>query len=494
VAFVDKSTGKIVVRVVYDGPALAGKTTNVEQLCEAFKGRSQSPVISPEQQGERTRFLDWLKVDTGLVSGRQLSCHFITVPGQRVLSRRRDLLLRLADAVVFVCSADPDELKTNLACYNSLKGALQNLERVPLVFQLNKLDHPRAVSEQRIRSELGLAEDFRIVRARAHAGDGVRETAVLALRAAADRVQSKVLERGFDSIDDPPGDAYELAAMIRKAESQDQRSLVEVVLDARPLETKEPEPEAESRELPISIGPPPLPNPAAASGMIWPANDGRELLRRALHQTPYPIEAPEEVDEWQFEAGMWALSSSKQLSYPDLESAREALLRAVRRSLALGDLAVPHLTLCLCRDKRQKYFLWRVGPRLSTLDECLEYGCRAGDADYVTERLTAFARGTAQIQSLERRLETSLSCRLSDFGMIGQRVYYLRHGNESSSGEGATALSEPLRRFELPSASVEAYREIIGREFSEETWAEVYAQRHRTQETGETLRAVYMTS
>ncbi len=124
--FIDESAQSIVVRIVYDGPAMAGKTTNIRQLHDVFRDRRGSEVLAPGQVGERTIFMDWLHVDTGLVSGRQLACHFISVPGQRILERRRALLLGLADAVVFVCSAERNALDESRQSFAILARACLN--------------------------------------------------------------------------------------------------------------------------------------------------------------------------------------------------------------------------------------------------------------------------------------------------------------------------------------------------------------------------------
>lgn len=84
----DKAADRIVVHVVYDGPAFAGKTTNLEQLCEFFTQHRRSELFTTQNAGQRTVYLDWLQLEGGVVAGRKLRCQMITVPGQTVLARR----------------------------------------------------------------------------------------------------------------------------------------------------------------------------------------------------------------------------------------------------------------------------------------------------------------------------------------------------------------------------------------------------------------------
>src|SRR5262245_57021158 len=91
----------VVVRVVYDGPALAGKTTSVRALARSL-GR---PVFSGEEAEGRTLHLDWMDYVGGRFEGYSIRCQVVAVPGQPALSSRRVKLLESADAVVFVADS-----------------------------------------------------------------------------------------------------------------------------------------------------------------------------------------------------------------------------------------------------------------------------------------------------------------------------------------------------------------------------------------------------
>src|SRR5690606_25899325 len=109
-AIFDRENGKLVVRVVYDGPGNAGKTTNILEICRFFSTMRRGELVSPEEHAGRTLWFDWVQVDAGVVAGYGLRCQVVTVPGQLVLRRRRSALLRSADVVVLVCDSTPSGL------------------------------------------------------------------------------------------------------------------------------------------------------------------------------------------------------------------------------------------------------------------------------------------------------------------------------------------------------------------------------------------------
>src|SRR6185369_7909490 len=109
-AIIDDARGVLVVRIVYDGPALSGKTTSLRALA---KGVS-SKVECPAELSGRTLYFDWVDYVGGLFDGRQIRCQIISVPGQRDLAERRQRLLETADAVVLVLDTRQHEWEFSL--------------------------------------------------------------------------------------------------------------------------------------------------------------------------------------------------------------------------------------------------------------------------------------------------------------------------------------------------------------------------------------------
>lgn len=223
-AVYDSDSGKLVVRVVYDGPGRAGKTTNLEQMCSIFSRQRRSDLFSGEALAGRTLFLDWLQLDGGLVAGYELRCHLISVPGQHVLNRRRQLLLGDTDAVVFVLDSTESGVKDALPLWHTLQqwvtGAGAN---VAVVVQANKQDLPGALHPDTVRSRLKVHPDIPIVAARAAIGRGIQDTVVLAIRATATRLERLLAVHGIESM---PGHYETGPELVRRMEQMERGSSV----------------------------------------------------------------------------------------------------------------------------------------------------------------------------------------------------------------------------------------------------------------------------
>lgn len=234
-AILDLEQNRIVVRVVYDGLANAGKTTNLRQLCTFFTTMRRSEFYVPCEENGRTLFFDWLQLEGGLVSGHKLRCQLLTVPGQRSLFRRRELLLNSADVVVYVCDSDLATLSFSRDRIGQVQRDIREgrTQAFAIVVQANKQDIPGAIPLESLRELLEIDQDVAIVPARADEGVGVRETAVLAIRAAANRMQTLILDRGADAFIGVAQSGEELyAAMLREEEGQIIWSLSDFLGDA----------------------------------------------------------------------------------------------------------------------------------------------------------------------------------------------------------------------------------------------------------------------
>lgn len=201
-ALFDREQQKIVLRVVYDGAERAGKTTNVAQLYTFFTSRRRSEIFTPETSEGRTLFFDWMQLEGGLVGGYSIRCQIITVPGQSSLSRRRWQLLKTADVVVFVCDSTPQGIEQARPMFQLVRDYLGSLKHsvVPLILQANKQDMEGALPPADVAAAFDFNDPKMLAGARATEGAGVRETAVIAIRAAANMVERLVIERGVESL------------------------------------------------------------------------------------------------------------------------------------------------------------------------------------------------------------------------------------------------------------------------------------------------------
>jgi hypothetical protein len=148
-ALINVATREIHGKVVYYGPGLCGKTTNLQFIHGKIPQNGRSDLLSIATETERTLFFDFMPLDLGKVHGFSIRFHLYTVPGQVLYERTRVAVLNGADGVVFVADAQKDRLADNLQSLRELAQNLKNqnkrLQDFPLVMQYNKMDMPDAL-------------------------------------------------------------------------------------------------------------------------------------------------------------------------------------------------------------------------------------------------------------------------------------------------------------------------------------------------------------
>ncbi|HEX9860610.1 MAG TPA: GTPase domain-containing protein, partial [Nitrospirota bacterium] len=141
---INYATKEIVAKVVYYGPALCGKTTNLQYIYTKLNPKKRGKMISLATESDRTLFFDFLPMELGRVQGFKVKFQLYTVPGQVFYGATRKLVLKGADAVVFVADSQEATLEMNLDSIEDMKRNLieNNLdpETIPLVIQYNKRD------------------------------------------------------------------------------------------------------------------------------------------------------------------------------------------------------------------------------------------------------------------------------------------------------------------------------------------------------------------
>ena len=178
-SFVNTQTQEIHLKLVYYGPGLSGKTTNLQYIYKQTAADKRSKMVSLSTDNERTLFFDFLPLDVGKIRVFDTKIHLYTVPGQVVYEVSRKLILRGVDGVVFVADSQVERLEANLESFESLERNLDeqgySIDRIPLVMQYNKRDLPNIspVSDlARVLNKHGWQE----VEATASQGIGVFET------------------------------------------------------------------------------------------------------------------------------------------------------------------------------------------------------------------------------------------------------------------------------------------------------------------------------
>jgi mutual gliding-motility protein MglA len=178
-------------KIVYYGPGVAGKTTNLKHIYAQVPGNVKGEMVSLATEDERTLFFDFLPIDLGTVQGFKTRFHLYTVPGQVFYNASRKLILRGVDGIIFVADSAPNRLRANAESMRNLRENLEEynltLDEVPMVIQFNKRDLPDAMPLDMLRMVIDPKSEFGVFEASAHEGRGVFET----LRA----VSKLVLER-----------------------------------------------------------------------------------------------------------------------------------------------------------------------------------------------------------------------------------------------------------------------------------------------------------
>ena len=178
-SFINYASREINCKIVYYGPGLCGKTTNLKHIYDNTNADAKGKMISLETETERTLFFDFLPLSLGEIRGFKTRFHLYTVPGQVFYNASRKLILKGVDGVVFVADSQVDRLEANLESLDNLKDNLDEqgytLNQLPYVIQYNKRDVHDAVDLNYLRQTLNLdgVADFEAV---ATNGAGVFET------------------------------------------------------------------------------------------------------------------------------------------------------------------------------------------------------------------------------------------------------------------------------------------------------------------------------
>jgi len=148
-ALINQASKEIQVKIVYYGPALCGKTTNLVRVNENIQASEKGKLVSlANQTSDRTLFFDFLPVEAMSIKGYRTKFQLYTVPGQVIYNTTRQLVLRGVDGLVFVADSQYDKMSENVDSFTNLEENLRalklNLADIPYVLQYNKRDLPGA--------------------------------------------------------------------------------------------------------------------------------------------------------------------------------------------------------------------------------------------------------------------------------------------------------------------------------------------------------------
>ncbi|MEZ4408943.1 MAG: ADP-ribosylation factor-like protein [Polyangiales bacterium] len=193
-SFINYLSREINCKIVYYGPGLCGKTTNLQWIYQRTAPEAKGKMISLATEQDRTLFFDFLPLSLGEIRGFKTRFHLYTVPGQVFYDASRKLILKGVDGVVFVADSQIERMEANLESLENLQQNLAeqgySLEKLPYVIQYNKRDLPNIAPVHELRDLMNTTRvpDFEAV---ASKGVGVFDT----LRAVAKLVLTE-LKRG----------------------------------------------------------------------------------------------------------------------------------------------------------------------------------------------------------------------------------------------------------------------------------------------------------
>jgi signal recognition particle receptor subunit beta len=371
-AVLDPRSDAVVIRVVYDGAPMAGKTTSVSALGRGLG----ADVHSPAEVGGRTLYFDWLDYTGGLFEGHRIRCQIISVPGQATLAPRRRRLLESADAIVFVGDSTPAGFHADRGYLDGLYRVLSQLKGPPVgvVLQANKRDHAHAVPIGNIRSmleEKGMR--IGVIESVATDGTGIREAFVFAVRLALDRVRELMRTGELRTAAPDIDSAKELLDDLKRTEDGSMEYAAASGLVHTRLSDVNPSSiaaEAFAEVVGDNVAAPPVvssgdhyepapPNERVGSGMVWPPVDGRSVLQE-LGQAR--IELTRSADGgWTGAAnGRWRIESPGYAVYGELEEGRSVLVKSARVHAANSRDKSMERCVVLAGDGRGKYRLWQI--------------------------------------------------------------------------------------------------------------------------------------
>lgn len=157
-SFINYAQREINCKLVYYGPGLGGKTTNLQFIYSKTNPEARGKMISLATETERTLFFDFLPLSLGEIRGFKTRFHLYTVPGQVFYDASRALILKGVDGVVFVADSQIERMEANIESLDNLRVNLEekgyNLDKIPYVMQYNKRDLPSAVPIDELRKLL----------------------------------------------------------------------------------------------------------------------------------------------------------------------------------------------------------------------------------------------------------------------------------------------------------------------------------------------------
>jgi signal recognition particle receptor subunit beta len=449
-AFLDDRDNAVVLRLVYAGPPMSGKTETVRALSRLLLGvHHTDAVFTPGEANERTLFFDWLEYSGGSFQGHRIRCQIVSVPGQNLLHRRRRALLEQADAIVFVIDAHAEHRETIARSYDELRTIMaEAAEEVPvgIVVQANKSDLPDTLDKQTLLQLCGDNPNTTIIPSVATQGTGVREAFVRAVGLGLARAHAQMTAGTLDaegsfvtsgeallqqllSEDEAEygvvgasarRDAAVVAATDAERDHLESRNVCAIIeRHARRAES------ARQADRSEQVGPRP-PDDRLDAGMVWPPIAGRIVLHEISANPPVVTITDHQL--WVAQtAERWLLLSLPAHCQPTQDAAREELLRQARLHARFKALLSEHRCICAAPSGLGDWRIWQIVRRETTLADILRLTLSLKSADSVATELLRVGRMLCRAVELFRDAGLPVTPALESLAISHGTPVYTRH-------------------------------------------------------------------
>lgn len=441
-ALIDSEASEIVIRLVYDGPPEAGKTTSLRALAGSLAQKTYTPAEGPDG---RTLWFDWMEYVGGRFEGCRIRCQIVSVPGQRALNARRRRVIEGADVVVFVADSATRETARTLAYLLELREMLAGADApVGVILQANKRDLADAIPLDDLRARIAeLGWPIGVVESIASDGTGIREAFVYAVRLALDRVRELMNRCALPTTATGPANAGELFDALR---GDDASRRAPIVVESGPgsvaaallrevLACEENAARAPGARTP-GAGDPRPPDAAVPIGAIWPPVEGRAILCE-LAQVAL---LPRRLSNGDWAAGLgsgWRVVSHREAAFASLDQGRMALIQWARLHAGAVGTISPRRCIVLADDGRDGWRLWQIVRAECALRESIDGALRDHPGDALLPRLCQLAQLLLDADAKLARLALPLPCNLDCIGTSDGVAVYVGLMPDPSGAIGA---------------------------------------------------------
>ncbi len=209
---INYSAREVCCKIVYYGPGLSGKTTNLQYVHSKVPTSTRGDLISLATEADRTLYFDFLPINIGTINGFQAKFQLYTVPGQVYYNATRKLVLRGVDGVVYVADSQPDKMDENIESLANLVDNLQeygyDINELPMVLQYNKRDLPGVLSVEEMNNRLN-TRNLPHYEASATLGTGVFDTLKLIIKIVLEKAKgTAVTNKPTSTVEAPPSGEY----------------------------------------------------------------------------------------------------------------------------------------------------------------------------------------------------------------------------------------------------------------------------------------------